>query len=476
MVSGETKAECRSFKAVITILTHRIEPRIEIDLKLRYLRLSLASSMLLCSIVGGTHAQQILRLDSAVSYAYAHAPLLYSAQLNVTEAQLAYHEAELPPYPPVTYSVGASYAPQSKSFGYDPDVTNGGQLNGQIVLQHTIYNGGAYGIEKQQAALDVNHAQTGLALTREDLRFDVTQAFQEDLRDRMNISIEEQSVAELQDYRDLVDRLFHGGTSPYTDLLKTETQLGTERIALEKARADEVQARFALASLMGMPTDTAFIVEGTFDSVITAPAFNMQAYDSLVTLTIALTENEIERARLDVALTQSMAKPSVAANLDAGLLTSIQNLTAPPDERNPFWGASAGISVTGLIYDWGLNKTQVDEKKVIVQILESQLAQQRRDLSAQIIQLVVLLNTTRDRLAAIRSNMQKARDTYDLEKAKYAVGGALASDVLTAQRDVLDARLSELQILSDLENYRSELRHLTTAPAPNTTGTTPVKP
>ena len=436
---------------------------------------TLAVPALLFGIALCARAQQPLTLDSAVAFANAHAPLLHAAELNVTEAQLAYHEAELAPYPPVTYNVGASYAPQNKSFGYDPAITNEGQLNGQIVLQHQIYNGGAYGIEKQQAALDVSHAQTGLQLTREDLRFDVTQAFQEDLRDRLNITIEDESVSELQNYRDLVDRLFHGGTSPYTDLLKTEVQLGTERIALEKARADELQARYALASLMGTPMDTAFIVQGTFDSVFTAPAFRMQSYDSLVSLTVSLAENELARAQLDVALTRAMAKPSFNANLDAGLLTSIQNLTAPPDERNPFWGASAGISVTGLIYDWGLNKTQVDEKQVIVQILESQLEQQRRDLAAQITQLIVLMNTTRDRLTAIRANLQKARDTYDLEKAKYAVGGALASEVLSAQRDVLDTRLSELQILNDLENYRSQLRHLTTAPAPNTSGTTPVK-
>ncbi len=425
--------------------------------------------MLLAGIMPqSAHAQRILTLDSAVAFAYTHSPLLQAANLNVEEARLAYREAELTPYPALRYNVGGFYAPAGRSFGYDITATNEGQLNGQLTIGGTIYNGGAYGIEKRQAALDVTHAQTGLALTREDLRFDVSQAFQEDLRDRMNIAIESQSVAELQTYRDLVDRLFHGGTSPYTDLLKTDVQLGNEQIALEKSRSDEIQARFALASLMGVSTDTSFLVQGTFDSVFTAPAFGMGSYDSLVTLTISLAENELERARLDIALARAQAKPSIDANVDAGLLTSIQNLTGPPDQRNPFWGASAGITVTGPILDWGLNKTQVEERQVVVQILESELAQQRRVLSAQITQLLVQLNTSRDRLTAIRTNLQKARDTYDLEKAQYAVGGALASDVLAAQRQIVDNRLAELQILSDIESYRSQLRHLTAAPSPNT--------
>ncbi len=440
------------------------------DLKLRWTHISLTLAivpLLLLDTASFVRAQRALTLDSAVAFAYEHAPLVRAAGLNVEEARLAYHAAELAPYPPLQYNLGGSYAPSGRYFGYDPVVTNEGVLNGQLTVQHTIYNGGAYGIEKNQAALDVARARTGLALTREDLRFDVTQAFEEDLRARMEVAIELESTSELQSYRDLVDRLFHGGTSPYTDLLKTEVQLGNEHIALEKAQASELQARYALASLMGTPSDTAFLVQGKFDSAFTAPADRMRSYDSLVTLTIALAQNELERAKLDIALARAMAKPQVDANVDAGLLTSVQNLTGPADQRTPFWGASAGISVTGPIFDWGLNKTQVDEKQVIVQILKSELAQQRRDLMAQITQLLVLLQTSRSRLAALRANLQKARDSYDLEKAKYAVGGALASEVLDAQKQVLDTRLAELQILSDLEHYRAQLRHLTAAPSPN---------
>ena len=242
-------------------------------------------------------AQRAITLDSAVAFSYVHSPLLRAARLNIQEADLAAREAELNPYPALKYNLGASYAPQSHNFGYDPTITNEGQLNAQLMMQGTIYNGGAYGLRKQRAALDVAHARSGLTLTREDLRFDVTQSFLEDLRGRMNIQIERETVQELQAYRDLVDRLFHGGTSPYTDLLKTEVQLGEEQIAMHKAEADEVQARFALAALLGTPSDTAFSVRGAFDSIFAEPAYNMSSYDSLVTLTISIAQNELQRAQ-----------------------------------------------------------------------------------------------------------------------------------------------------------------------------------
>ena len=112
----------------------------------------------------------------------------------------------------------------------------------------------------------------------------------------------------------------------------------------------------------------------------------------------------------------------------------------------------------------------MDEKEAIVDILQSQLEQQKRELAAQVTQLVVQLRSSRSRLADVRANLAKARDSYDLEKAKYAVGGALASEVLDAEKQVHDERQSELQILSDIENYRSQLRHVTAAPPLNTNG------
>ncbi|HWF43659.1 MAG TPA: TolC family protein [Candidatus Kapabacteria bacterium] len=423
--------------------------------------------MLLLFLSSNAFAQRVLTLDEAVQFAEQRSPLLQAGTLGVEEASLARREAQLTPYPALKYKLGAEYAPSGRYFGYDPAITNEGQLNAQLSMQGTIYNGGAYGLRKRQADLDIAHARTSLELTREDLRFNVSQSFLEDLRSIANIAIEQESVTELSSYRDLVQRLFKGGTSAYTDLLKTEVQLGEEQVALEKARADEVQARYALAALLGTPSDTAFSVRGRYDSVFTEPAFNMQSYDSLVTMTIALSQNELERARIDIDLARALAKPTVDANADAGLLTSIQNVTAPPDERASMLGASIGISVEGPILDWGLNKVQVQEKEVTAQILQTELDQERRELVAQLTQLQVLLRTSRERIAHIRANLQAAQSAYDLEKAKYAVGAALASEVLDAHKQIVGTKLAELQVLNDIETYRSALEHLTAKPNPN---------
>jgi outer membrane protein len=437
-------------------------PDISVARRLRFLLW-----MLIPFLYSNAFAQRVLTLDEAMQAAEQRSPLIQAGTLGIEESSLARREAQLAPYPALRYKLGAEYAPTGRNFGYDPALTNEGQLNAQLSVQGTIYNGGAYGLRKRQADLDIAHARTSLELTREDLRFNVSQSFLEDLRAIANSAIEQESVAELANYRDLVERLFKGGTSAYTDVLKTEVQLGEEQVALEKAHADEVQARYSLAALLGTPSDTAFLVSGRYDSVFTEPAFNMQSYDSLITLTIALSQNELDRARIDIELARATAKPTVDANADAGLLTSVENLTAPPDERASMLGASIGISVEGPILDWGLNKVQVHEKEVTAQILQTELDQQRRELVAQLTQLQVVLRTSRERLGHIRANLQAAQSAYDLEKAKYAVGAALASEVLDAHKQIVDTKLAELQVLNDIETYRSALEHLTAKPNAN---------
>ncbi len=131
-------------------------------------------------------------------------------------------------------------------------------------------------------------------------------------------------------------------------------------------------------------------------------------------------------------------------------------------------GASAGITIEGPILDWGLNKIQVQEKQVAAQMLEAELNRQKRELRAQLVQLQLLMRTARERLVQIRDNLKKAMDAYELEKAKYAVGGALASEVLDAHKQITDTKLAELDILNDIETYRANLTHLTAKPSTNT--------
>ena len=74
--------------------------------------------------------------------------------------------------------------------------------------------------------------------------------------------------------------------------------------------------------------------------------------------------------------------------------------------------------------------------------------------------LRVQLAGARGRLLVLGENVSKTEESYILTKAKFASGGSLALEVLSAQQSLTDARLTRLQALADIQNIRARLERL----------------
>jgi len=42
------------------------------------------------------------------------------------------------------------------NFGYDPALSNGGQVTGQVIVQQSLYDGGIRGLKSDQLSLDID--------------------------------------------------------------------------------------------------------------------------------------------------------------------------------------------------------------------------------------------------------------------------------------------------------------------------------
>ena len=68
----------------------------------------------------------------------------------------------------------------------------------------------------------------------------------------------------------------------------------------------------------------------------------------------------------------------------------------------------------------------------------------------------------RERLSVIQNNITSAEDNFLLTKSKYAGGGTLSLEVLSAQQLLTDTKLSELQTLADIQLLAAKMEQLTT--------------
>jgi len=70
------------------------------------------------------------------------------------------------------------------------------------------------------------------------------------------------------------------------------------------------------------------------------------------------------------------------------------------------------------------------------------------------------LHTAVSRFDALKQNVRTAEDNYSLTKSKYAAGGSLALEVLSAQQLLVDTRTALLQTESDIRLLLAHLEQI----------------
>lgn len=398
-----------------------------------------------------------LTLDECYRLAQANNPRSFLSASSVMNADLVLQELRAAKRPQVKFRGILEYAPTSKHFGYDPGLTNGGQLGSQVVVEQAIYDGGVRNIKSQQAEILLRQSKEEQKLAANDLKFEVAQTFTEVLRLQAEQEQKEASRIRLKDYLSLVARMQMGGQVGYTDVLKTRMQLSEAESAVKQGDADLRGEKFTLAELLGLDLAalTEFKVKGDLDSA-DAPT----ELDTTENLDRKITALKLQSITKDVAAARSEWKPTISVAGDLGLLTSIDNLKVPSQDRANMLGASVGLHVDMPIFTWGLTQTHLRQSLLALENAQWQGLAQIRALRAEHQKTSLQWVAARDHRDALHNNLATAKDNFVLTKSKYAGGTGLASEVLEAHRFWLDTQMSLIQAEADLRILSAKLKRL----------------
>ncbi len=408
-------------------------------------------------------AQHVLTLDECIAIARRNSLTLRISTATARSAHFAQEELKTTSLPHLNFGAGAIYAPSSSSFGYDPALSNGGQLAGQVILQQPLYDAGVRQLKSSQLDLELTRLSHEYSAADRDIIFSVKEAYIELLFSQEATALLQSSAEQISEYLDLVNQLYRGGSGSYTDVLKTGVQLALAHIAVEHARESQNMAKLSLAHAMGIPADTALTAAGSLEylSNTTADTLGTDASDSSFTnLDLQMAQLEIEKGRVEIKLAQSEILPSMNLNADAGLLTSFDNLHLPLSERSSMIGASIGLSIEFPLLTWGANDLRIEQRKLAVDIQLDQQELLRRSILTERQKMILQLHTAWSRLDILKQNVQAAEENFSLTKSKYASGGSLALEVLSAQQLLVDTRTTFLQTASDIRLLLARLEQI----------------
>jgi outer membrane protein TolC len=403
-------------------------------------------------------AQDVLTQDRCLTLARENNPRTRLAANAVRAAELSLSELRKTALPQISAAGTATYAPVPPKSGYDPAITDGGQLAGQIVVRQSIYDAGIRGLKSDQMRLEMERAAREQDLVGQELTFAVKQTYTEAVRAQEELALRLQSHGQLAAYGELVRRLYNGGSANYADVLKAEMHTAMAWLAVEKARESLTTARFSLSELIGILVDST----ARFSSPgieISTPATDTSTPTRSLELDIARVE--LEKRALEIQLASHESLPALSLVADAGYLSSGDNLRLPRTERLNTWGYSVGLGLEIPILNWGATRLRVQQKELAVDDLRLQMELLQRSLSTEVRKILLQLSLARARLRTLRETIRKSEENFLLTKSRYAGGGTLASEVFAAQQLMTDTKMDELQTSTDICLLAARLERLT---------------
>jgi outer membrane protein TolC len=406
-------------------------------------------------------AQQQLTLDRCIEMARAYSLKSRASDLALRTSALSRDELATTRLPQVKFSSDVSYAPNSGTFGYDPAITDGGQIGGRVSIAQSIYDAGVRGLKSGQ--LDVEHDALSKEkqVTERDIVFTIEQLFIEALRSQREIELQRESMHQLREYLDLVERLARGGSSSYTDVLKTQVQLQSSERSLQKANESYSSTKYALTEFMGGAIDTNFSVVGTLETLLPVRGEDGLPSDMTQNLDIALAELNVNKSRIETEITRRERLPVISAVADAGLLTSFDNLRLPGAERLGVYGYMVGLTLEVPLFTWGATDLRIQQHQLATETLGLQLEGIRRSVATEYQKARHQLAKVGERLRSLRTSLNAAGENFALTKAKYAAGGVLSLEVLSAQQLLTDLKLEELETVAEGQSLSAKLEQIT---------------
>ncbi|MCC7261558.1 MAG: TolC family protein [Candidatus Latescibacteria bacterium] len=302
----------------------------------------------------------------------------------------------------------------------------------------------------------------------QDLRAEVSRAYWDLFLAKQNLVLREQFLAGAQRVLETARVRAEVGSDPVSNILQAEVGVAQRQQEIVSAQASLRQAEDQLKTLLGLdqepqrwqvavqPTDTPEVVAfggdpetGLAKTLAFSPAYRRAQLD-------------LKNGELQVALARDQARPSVALTSQVGL-SGIGGTYA--DDLEGIKSADGRSWQGGLSLDFPLGDDptkirvqqqliQQQQREVALETLRLQLAQQVRNQHRSV-------ETSRQREEAARwTERLSVQNLGELEE-RLNLGLATVRQVLDAQDDLAQARLSRLQSLVDYNKALIEWRRLT---------------
>jgi len=261
-----------------------------------------------------------------------------------------------------------------------------------------------------------------------------------------------------EEFEHITSLLLSGGEVAQVDLTRAELQTLTRRDELERARVNEEVAAGSLRVLVGYEFSRPIT---TSDLALALP--NDAEYEQFKAEDVSRRpefiqfEQELLAARQEVKIARADRLPSLSYSLNGGF--DSDSLTQPRLHQHS--GASATISFSIPLFDWGASRSREQQARLRAQVAENERTLAQRGFTQQFYAARAQATSATARVRLARDGVTKAQDNLTASIARYRAGEAQIVEVTDAQTTLVEQRSALYQALFDYQTALARLKQAT---------------
>ncbi|MBF0540171.1 MAG: TolC family protein [Nitrospirae bacterium] len=316
-----------------------------------------------------------------------------------------------------------------------------------LELDKTMSLGGAEIIAYKMSKIAIDKSEHDLKTVKADYLLEVTTSFINILRAIKAVEICEINVARLKNHRDAALIRLKVGETIKTAVLRAEAELSGANADLIKAQNGLKLAKAVLARLIGITEDYSIVETQEFVDLDDSQTIN-QLKDMGIQNRMEVKSLELTGRILDQNI--NIAKSSFWPVLSFQLAYSNMFLTPAPQYINAE-GLYVGLSISYPIFEGGIRRMELNEAEANRRKAALALSELKKSLQIEIESIYSEYITQKEVLTSIASQVEFAKDNYNLVSKQFQYGLVTSLDVMDAN-NVLSR--SETALVDTRYNYQ----------------------
>jgi outer membrane protein len=402
------------------------------------MKLLLSASVLMCGLLSGVARGQTL--EAALSQAYANNPTLQTARAQLRVVDENVPQALSGWRPSVTIAGSAGYnsgTARSRGIYADTDRQIGSL---QATVTQPLYNGGRTVASTRRAENQVLAQRARLIATEQQVLSDVVAAYVAVIRDQETLRLNVNNVQVLQRQLDATNERFRVGEITRTDVAQAESRLAGARAARANSEGTLQTSRATFARLVGVAPERLVAPQPLSAPVGSAREAAQMASVNAPGVVAALFDEAAARNAVDVQFSSLL--PQVSLQAQSFRSDNAQS----PHTRATGEQVTATLSVP--LYQGGAEHALVRQARQQAQQARQVVDDQRRVAMQQATQAWEGLAAARAQVDSVRAQIRAAEIALDGVQREAVVGSRTTLDVLNAEQELLNSRVSLVQALA----------------------------